>query len=314
MSERIQVEQIVPVEAGIDRLDRMAALVFPEFSRSRLQQWIASGELTVDGRSWRARYKVKGGERLRIDAQQAVLTAEPESMALDVVYEDEALIVVNKPANLVVHPGAGHATGTLMNGLLGLAPELGALPRAGIVHRLDQHTTGLMVVARTDLARNRLVRALAERDIARIYDGIVTGLVDKEGSVDAAIGRHPVARTRMTIRRDGKSAVTRYSVVERFRYHTRLRLALETGRTHQIRVHMQHIGFPMLGDPVYGGGSRVRLDGPVQQVVQGFMRQALHACELSLEHPMTGDAMRWRAPLHDDMLDLRDRLAADADL
>lgn len=281
----------IPDELAGSRLDQALANLFPDYSRSRLKAWLVAGAILVDGSSRRPRDRVHGGEQVELVIEaEAVVEAQPEPMALEVVFEDDALLVIDKPAGLVVHPGAGNATGTLMNGLLHHAPVLVELPRAGIVHRLDKDTSGLLLVAKSLPAHTALVRMLGDREISRHYLAICNGVLTGGGTIDEPIGRHPVDRTRMTIRSDGRPAVTHYTVVERFRAHTFIKVRLETGRTHQIRVHFAHRRHALLGDPVYGG--RLALPAgasePLVDALRGFRRQALHAAALELEHPVSG--------------------------
>jgi 23S rRNA pseudouridine1911/1915/1917 synthase len=289
--------------AGL-RLDQALAGLFPDFSRSRLTAWIRDGKVRVDARACRPRDRVIGGEHIELVAEIEAVGdgCEPESIRLDIVYEDRDLLVVNKPAGLVVHPGAGNRSGTLQNALLHHDPALAKLPRAGIVHRLDKDTSGLLVVARTPAAHHALVKQMQAREIEREYEAVVYGVMTGGGTVEADIGRHPTERTRMAVRPGGRVAVTHYRVVERYKAHTRIRVQLETGRTHQIRVHMAHIHHPILGDPVYGGRARVPGGDPrLREAIQGFKRQALHAARLALSHPVTGVALSWEAPLPDDL-------------
>jgi 23S rRNA pseudouridine1911/1915/1917 synthase len=287
---------VVPPEHAGQRLDQSLARLFPDFSRSRLQAWLAAGRIIVDGARAESARKVRGGEVLMLaaapDPREVSFVAEP--IPLSIVYEDEALIVIDKPAGLVVHPGSGNWSGTLLNGLLAQWPALAGVPRAGIVHRLDKDTTGLLVVARTLAAQTDLVRQLQARTVRREYLALVAGRVDRGGVVDAPIGRHPRERTMMAVVVTGKSAITHYEVLERFVSCTLLRCRLETGRTHQIRVHLTSIGHPLVGDPVYG--SR----GIVAHAV-AFGRQALHAERLGLRHPVSGAAVNWTSPLPADM-------------
>lgn len=304
-------------ELGGMRLDQAAAQAFPEFSRARLAQWIKEGQLTVNGQSGKGKEKVLGGEHLELRAQVKQRTDfEPEAMALDIIYEDKALIVVNKPVGLVVHPAAGNRSGTLLNGLLAHCPELAQLPRAGIVHRLDKDTSGLLVVALSLQAHQDLVAQLQARTMTRQYEAVVMGVVTAGGTVDASIGRHPVQRQKRAVVEgvpDARPATTHYRVKTRYRSHTHLTLQLETGRTHQIRVHMAHIGFPIVGDPVYGG----RLKPPkgakpeLLDYLQQFRRQALHARLLGFGHPETGAYMEWESPLPEDFLKLLELLEQD---
>jgi 23S rRNA pseudouridine1911/1915/1917 synthase len=280
------------------RFDQALARMFPEHSRSRLAAWVKQGQVRLDHAAVDAKRKVWGGERvslaLQADARDGAQQAEP--IALDIVYEDAALLVLNKPAGLVVHPGSGNWQGTMLNGLLHHHPPLAAIPRAGIVHRLDKDTSGLLVVAKTLPAQTDLVRQLQARTVARQYLALVHGRVARDGEVDAPIGRHQTQRTRMAISARGRSARTRYRVVERYAQATLLECSLDTGRTHQIRVHLQSIGHPLVGDPVYRAG-RSPAAGPLAD----FRRQALHACRLGLVHPHSGAAIRWEAPLPEDM-------------
>ena len=313
-TEEIVHQAEVPAEFSGRRLDQVAAQLFDDYSRSRLQSWIRAGRVRVDGEVRRPRDKVWAGQALELRAPQTVdLGNRPQAIPLEIVYRDEHLLVIDKPAGLVVHPAAGNPDGTLQNALLHLDPAAGRLPRAGIVHRLDKDTTGLMVVARTPLAHRRLVEALQARHIHREYRALVVGSPTAGGRVEAPIGRHPVHRTRMAVVASGKPAVTHYRVAERFRIHTLLEVRLETGRTHQIRVHMAHLGMPLVGDPVYGG--RLKLppgaDEATRQALAGFRRQALHACRLELEHPASGESMAWEAPLPEDLTRLLEVLRAD---
>ncbi|MGB5510445.1 MAG: 23S rRNA pseudouridine(1911/1915/1917) synthase RluD, partial [Woeseiaceae bacterium] len=253
MSPDIQTRSIPDELAGL-RLDQALARMFPEYSRSRLKEWLLSGAITVDGGARRPRDAVAGGERIEMQVQAETLVRDkPEPIALDIVFEDEQLLVINKPAGLVVHPGAGNPTGTLMNGLLHHAPELEEVPRAGIIHRIDKDTSGLLLVAKTLQAHTVLVRRLADRDISRQYLAVCTGVLTGGGTVNEPLGRHPVDRKRMSVQQNGKSAITHYTVIERFRAFTYVDVKLETGRTHQIRVHFAHRRHALVGDPVYGG-------------------------------------------------------------
>lgn len=311
---RLQAE--VPSELGGQRLDQVAAQLFSEHSRSRLAAWIKDGRLTVDGVVQRPRDIVHGGAQLVLDAeQQAQGEWAAQAIELDVVYEDAHILVLNKPAGLVVHPAAGHADGTLLNALLHHAPELVNVPRAGIVHRLDKDTTGLMVVAKTLQAQTHLVEQLQARSVSRIYEAIVIGSIISGGTVDAPIGRHGQQRQRMAVVEGGKPAISHYRVLERFRAHTHTRVKLETGRTHQIRVHMAHIGYPLVGDPAYGGRFRIPpgASPTLIQALKEFPRQALHARFLELEHPATGARMKWEAPLPDDFVWLLALLRQDSE-
>ena len=296
------------------RLDQALARELPQYSRARLQGWIEAGAVKVDGRQPRSKDKVLGGEQVEIAARlQADDRVAPEAQPLAVVHEDRALFVIDKPAGMVVHPGAGNRHHTLQNALLALDPGLALVPRAGLVHRLDKDTSGLLVVARTPEAHASLVAALAEREIERSYLAICIGAMTGGGTVDAPIGRHRAQRTRMAVRNDGREAVTHYRIEKRFRAHTFVRVQLETGRTHQIRVHLAHIGYPIVGDPVYVGRRRLPAGcSPALAAALGaFSRQALHAAHLALAHPVTGKRLEWEAPLPADMVRLLAALEAD---
>ena len=289
------------------RLDQVAAQLWPDFSRNRLQGWIKAGELTLDGKQARPRDTVLGGETLSLSAElEQQSEDQPQDIPLDVVYEDEHLLVVNKPVDLVVHPGAGNPDGTLVNALLHHDPDLALLPRAGVVHRLDKQTSGLLVVGKTQAAYQALVADLAERRIGREYDAVVVGHVIAGGTVDEPIGRHPRDRQRQAIVPQGRPAVSHYRVVEQFGEHTWLRVRLETGRTHQIRVHMAHIRHPIVGDPVYGGRPRLPpgAEDMLVDVLRHFGRQALHARRLTLRHPESGETLSLEAPMPEDMDEL----------
>ncbi len=308
---RIIASFVVPPELSDRRLDQAAAELMPEHSRSRLQSWIKSGVLTVNGEQRKPRDKVMLDDLLELDAEPEVQVSwQAEDITLDIVYQDEHLIVINKPAGLVVHPAAGHADGTLVNALLNYAPEVENLPRAGIVHRLDKDTSGIMVAARSLVAHTSLVDQLQTRTMGREYEAVVVGTLTGGATVDAPIGRHPRERKKMAVIPGGKSAVTHYRLIERFAAHTHISCKLETGRTHQIRVHMAHVKHPLVGDPLYGG--RLRLPkGTTEQlreVLSAFGRQALHARKLTLEHPVTGEQMSWDVPLPDDMVQLLEAL------
>jgi 23S rRNA pseudouridine1911/1915/1917 synthase len=311
--ERLVV--VLPPEAAGQRLDQALARALPQHSRARLQQWIREERVAVAGRSPRARDKVHGGERVEI-----LVPAVPagdwqaEAIPLVAVYEDDDLLVIDKPAGLVVHPGAGNPEGTLLNALLHRCPALNQLARAGIVHRLDKETSGLLVVAKRERARLDLIRQLKERSLSREYLAVVQGVLVAGGTVDAPIGRHAQARTRMAVSGRGKPAVSHYRIEKKFRAHTLLRVKLESGRTHQIRVHMAHLKHPLVGDPVYGG--RLHLPKGASpaliQALQGFKRQALHAARLGLVHPASGKPMQWESLLPADMRELIAVLEKDA--
>jgi len=292
---------VLPTSAAGQRLDQALAVALPQYSRARLQQWIRSGAVQVAGKAARRpRDRVQGGEQVSIEARlEADERLIAEQLALDVIYQDEQLLVLNKPPGLVVHPGAGNRMHTLQHGLLGYDAELAHIPRAGLVHRLDKDTSGLLLVARTLIAHTALVAALAAREIRREYLALVWGEPISGGSIDAPIGRSSKVRTRMAVRAAGRTAVTHYRIERRFAGQTLLRVQLETGRTHQIRVHLSHIGFPIVGDPLYGR-HRTVASPALQQALQSFHRQALHAQRLQLHHPRTGELLRFEAPLPAD--------------
>lgn len=310
----IKLHCVIPAELAGQRLDQALASLYREHSRSRISDWIKRGEVLVNESLARPRDRLAGGEQIRIDARiEADTGPQPEAIAFDIIHEDADILIVNKPAGLVVHPGAGNPRHTLLNALLHHAPQLAAIPRAGIVQRLDKDTSGLMVIAKTLTAHTGLVEALQERRIKREYLAVVNGVLTAGGRIDQAIGRHPRQRLRMAVTPDGKPAVTHFRVVERYRAHTLIRVQLETGRTHQIRVHMAWQNQPILGDPLYG--SRPKLPAgtsePVRATIQGFKRQALHACTLALQQPATGEEQQFEAPLPADMRELCEQLATD---
>jgi len=299
------------------RLDQLLAQLFPDFSRSQLQRWIKSGQITVDDRKMRPRDPMSGGEVILIEVPEPVQPEwEAQPMALDLVFEDDEILVLNKPAGLVVHPGAGNPDSTLLNALLSHAPQLRSLPRAGIVHRLDKDTSGLMVVAKTERARLNLIEQLSSRELHREYKTVVMGVMISGGMVDAPIGRHRQDRKRMTITEHGKPAISHYRVAARYRAHTLVNVTLATGRTHQIRVHMAYIHFPVVGDPVYGGRLKLpkNCSETLKLALRGFRRQALHAARLGLKHPVTGEELSWQCELPSDMLSLIETLAQDVSL
>ena len=305
----------VPEELAGLRLDQALARMFPEYSRSRLKEWLLAGAITVDGGPKRPRDAVAGGETVTLEPRaEAEVRAAPEPIRLDVVYEDDDLLVVNKGAGLVVHPGAGNPGGTLLNGLLHHAPKLEEVPRAGIIHRIDKETTGLLLVAKTLTAHTALVRQLADREISRNYLAVCYGVLTGGGTIDQPIGRHPVDRKRMSIQQDGKPAVTHYKVLERFRAFTYISVKLETGRTHQIRVHFAWRRHALVGDQAYGG--RLALpkgaSEPVINMLRGFKRQALHATRLGFEHPSSGEVLELEVPPPDDFQALLAVLREDA--
>ncbi len=312
----IRHEAEVPRGAAGRRFDQALAEMFPDYSRSRLSGWIKSGAVTLDGVQAPPRQLLRGGEHvcLQVELENEVSSA-PEAIALDVVHEDAHLLVLDKPAGLVVHPGAGNPAGTLLNALLHHDPKLAELPRAGIVHRLDKDTSGLMVVARTLPTYTALVDLLSRHEVERQYEAVVLGTMVAGGTVDAPIGRSMGDRLRQAVRdeEDGKRAVTHYRLRERFRAHSLLQCQLETGRTHQIRVHLTHIGHPLVGDPLYGGGLKLPKGASPELVgvLRGFRRQALHAEKLSFIHPATGEALSFSAERPADQLALIEALRAD---
>jgi 23S rRNA pseudouridine1911/1915/1917 synthase len=311
-------ELTVPDGLAGERLDVALARLLPQYSRARLQRWIDEGRVQSDGEgATLRRRRVVAGERLRVRAEFIAddrVAAGEARVPFRVVHRDAAILVIDKPPGLVVHPGAGNREGTLQNALLALDPALARVPRAGIVHRLDKDTSGLMVVARTPLAHAALVRALAAREVGREYLALCQGRLTGGGTVDEPIGRHRTQRTRMAVRPDGREAVTHYRIERRLREHTLVRAALETGRTHQIRVHLAHVGHPVVGDPVYGGRKRLpRGASPTVIAALGaFRRQALHAARLVLEHPTTGREVAFEAPLPGDLAALLAVLEDDA--
>lgn len=316
MAQQLQLQaQILESQLG-QRLDQALAELFPDYSRSRIKEWILDNRVQVNGKIInRPKEKVFGSEQIAIDVLiEEDMRWQPQNIPLNIVYEDDEIIVINKPRNLVVHPGAGNPDGTVLNALLYRYPEIINVPRAGIVHRLDKDTTGLMVIAKTIPAQTHLVEALQLREITREYEAVVNGRMTAGGTVDEPIARHPTKRTHMAIHPLGKPAITHYRVMEHFRAHTRLRLRLESGRTHQIRVHMAHINHPLVGDPVYGGRPHPLkgVSEEFRQVMNNFDRQALHATMLRLYQPRTGIEMEWHADIPADMVILINILKADA--
>ena len=286
------------------RLDQVLAEIFPEYSRNKLTSWVKAGRVLVDGNFRKAKDRLDGGEIIVLDAEaEKVVETLAENIPLNILFEDEALIIIDKPAGMVVHPAAGNWSGTLVNALLHYDQTLETLPRAGIVHRIDKETSGLLMIAKTLPAHTSLVEQLQARTIQREYLAITQGRMTAGGTVDEPIGRHPVDRLRYTVREQGKPAVTHYRVIERFTRHTLVQVKLETGRTHQIRVHMTHIRYPLLGDPLYGGrfqlpaGCSEQLAG----ILRGFKRQALHAKKLGLIHPLSGEYCQWQTTMPNDM-------------
>ncbi len=295
------VELTAPLEYAGHRLDQVLAGLLPKYSRSRLTQWIRSGRVQLDGATVLPKTKVWGGEKIVLSPtpDPAAVAAAPENIALDIVHEDAAILVIAKPAGLVVHPGSGNWSGTMLNALLAHAPHLAGIPRAGIVHRLDKDTSGLLVVAKTLEAQTSLVRQLQARTVKREYLALAHGNVTHNGTVDAPVGRHPVQRTHMAVTAHGKPAVTHFEVLERYPNASLLRCRLETGRTHQIRVHLTSLGHPLVGDPVYGKHRR-----SANEAISRFPRQALHAERLEFLHPENGSPVQWEQPLPSDFRDL----------
>ncbi|MEN4770537.1 23S rRNA pseudouridine(1911/1915/1917) synthase RluD [Duffyella gerundensis] len=318
MAQLVQLTATVSESQLGQRLDQSLAELFPDYSRSRIKEWILERRVTVNGAIVDTpKEKVLGGEKVAIDAAiEEAQRWEAQDIALDIVHEDDDILVINKPRGLVVHPGAGNPDGTVLNALLHYYPPIMDVPRAGIVHRLDKDTTGLMVVAKTVPAQTYLVESLQLREITREYEAVAIGRMTAGGTVNEPISRHSTKRTHMAVHPMGKPATTHYRIMEHFRAHTRLRLRLETGRTHQIRVHMSHINHPLVGDPLYGGRPRPPKGASDEfvQTLRGFDRQALHATMLRLYHPITGIEMEWHAPLPQDMVELNAALKADTEM
>jgi 23S rRNA pseudouridine1911/1915/1917 synthase len=305
----------LPPDLAGRRLDQALAQLLPQYSRTRIQRWIEEGAVLINGLGVRARDLVTGGETATVEARlPAESGVAAQKMPLDIVHQDAQVLVINKPPGLVVHPGAGNREHTLQNALLAHDARLKRVPRAGLVHRIDKDTSGLLVVARTLEAHTALVKELAAHEIGREYLALCTGAMTGGGTVDEPIGRHRTQRTRMTVRSDGRKAVTHYRIEKRFRAHTLARVHLETGRTHQIRVHLAHVGYPIVGDPAYGGRRRLPAGATPElvQALQTFPRQALHAARLTLTHPKSGKRVTYDAPLPDDLAGLLDALARDA--
>ncbi len=297
--EHISRTLVIPDDLAGKRLDQAAAALLPEFSRTRLADWLKSGALTLDGEAALPRQRVRGGESLQLETTlEPVVAVEPEAIPLEIVHQDPALLVIAKPAGLVVHPGAGNRAGTLQNALLAFDERLATLPRAGLIHRLDKDTSGLLLIARTPAAQTALVAQLERREIHRTYRAVCTGVATGGGTVDAPVGRHPRDRTRMAVTEKGRPARTHYRVLERFRAHTHMEVDLETGRTHQIRVHFAHQRMPLVGDPDYGGRPRFppQPSEALRAVLSSFRRQALHAWRLRLTHPETGEELSLEQP------------------
>jgi 23S rRNA pseudouridine1911/1915/1917 synthase len=298
---------IIPDRLIGQRIDAAIAKMLPDYSRSKITAWVRSGGALINDKTFKPKEKVLGGEIVSLTIKQEKTNDwQAEDISLDIVFEDDDIIVVNKPVGLVTHPGAGNWTGTLANALLHLDPNLANLDRAGIVHRLDKNTSGLMVVARSELAQKNLIEQLQTHSVSREYSAIVYGHMISGGTVDEPIGRDPKDRIKQAVVEDGKDAVTHYRVIDRFAHHTHVKAILETGRTHQIRVHMSYIDHPLIADPMYGGKIRFpkKADEQLKDVLKGFKRQALHAKKLTLTHPISGEEMSWKAPLPQDLQDL----------
>ncbi|SMN13013.1 Ribosomal large subunit pseudouridine synthase D [Bathymodiolus heckerae thiotrophic gill symbiont] len=299
-----QLNIIIPDRLIGQRIDSALALMLPDYSRSKITTWVKSGGALVNGKTFKPKEKVSGGEIVVLEIKQEKTNDwVAEDIPLNIVFKDADIIIINKPVGLVTHPGAGNWTGTLANALLYYDPSLANLDRAGIVHRLDKNTSGLMVVARSELAQKNLVEQLQEHRVNREYSAIVYGHMISGGTVDEPIGRDPKDRIRQAVVEDGKHATTHYRVIDRFAHHTHIKAILETGRTHQIRVHMSHIGHPLIADPMYGGKIRFpkKADEALKDTLKGFNRQTLHSKKLTLTHPISGEEMSWKAPLPQDM-------------
>jgi len=300
----VKLTATVPEELSGLRLDQLLAKLFTDYSRSRLQNWIKAGAVTVDNTVLKAKEKISTGQHIQIHAEIEDQTKwQAQNIKLTIVYEDAELLVIDKPPGLVVHPAVGNADNTLLNALLHYAPELAEIPRAGIIHRLDKDTSGLLVIARTLASHKYLVNELKKHRIKREYEAIVSGVMISGGTVDLPIGRHPTQRIKMAVIESGKPATTHYRVIERYRAHTRLKVILETGRTHQIRVHLAHIHYPIVGDPVYGGRLKLAkgIGEDLRQCLIHCKRQALHAKRLALIHPKTKELIEWKSSLPDDL-------------
>lgn len=316
MNEHIKISTAIPDEMSGKRLDQALAILLPEHSRARLQGWIRDGYVLIDNKTMRPRDKVQGGEQVKIQAEvETQISASPENIPLEIVFEDEHIIVINKPAGLIVHPGAGNPQHTLMNALLNHEQKLEQVPRAGIVHRLDKDTSGLLVIARTLQSHTYLINQLQARDMHREYVTIVSGIMTAGGTIDQPIGRHPKHRTRMAVVKNGREATTHYRIIKKYRHHTQLQVNLETGRTHQIRVHMAWLHYPIIGDPVYGTKKQLvkGMNSSLAKIITSFPRQALHARAIQLAHPKNDEMMTWKAPIPEDITKLIGSLEIDAE-
>lgn len=314
MAKDLHVVQIPPELKGV-RLDKALAIVFPDYSRTNLQAWLDEGRISIDNEFRPRRYSIKGGETVKISVPEAKKVEwDAENIPLDILYEDKHLIVISKPAGLVVHPGAGNRSGTLLNALLAHDTSLATLPRAGIVHRLDKNTSGLLVIAKTEPARLNLMNQLKNRSVERVYLAITVGRLVAGGTIDVPIGRNPKNRLQMSAGR-GKRAVSHYRVVTRYRAHTLIRVTLDTGRTHQIRVHLRHAGYPLVGDPDYGQRTKLppKATDKLISALRQFNRQALHAEKLNVVHPASGESMSWHVGLPKDMRELLLALKQDSE-
>ena len=315
MNECIKINIIIPDAMSGKRLDQALAELLPEHSRARLQGWIRDDYVQIDKKSMRPRDKVHGGEQVEIRAEiESQISAAPEDIPLEIVFEDEHLIIINKPAGLIVHPGAGNPQHTLMNALLHHDQQLEQVARAGIVHRLDKDTTGLLVVARTPQSHTYLANQLQTRKIYREYVTIVSGIMTAGGTINQPIGRHRTHRTKMAVVKNGRSSTTHYRIIKKYKHHTQLQVNLETGRTHQIRVHLTWLHYPIIGDPVYGGKKQLvkGMDPNLANYITAFPRQALHARAIQLHHPLSKEMMTWQAPIPEDMAELINTLETDA--
>lgn len=306
-NKQIKLSSEIPEALSGKRLDMALSILFPEYSRARLQEWIKSGYVTVDSKILKPRDPVKTLQKIEILATISIQeNAKPQAIELNIIYEDEDIIIINKPVGLVVHPGAGQHDNTLLNAILHHAPKLAQIPRAGIIHRIDKDTSGLLVIAKTIEAHTKLVAAMQEHQIKREYEAVVYGALTSGGTIDAPIGRHKIKRTAMAVTTTGKIAITHYRIIERFTTFTHIKVTLETGRTHQIRVHMAHIHHPIIGDQTYGGRLKIpkNTTAELQEYLQLFKRQALHARKLILNHPKTNKLIEAEAPLQKDMIQL----------